>query len=349
MRLFAELGSTMKLPRSGRGRLVARGPGAGRPRAAADDPHPRVPREAAAPRRRRRRAARLTMRRGRQLRVLIAPDSFKGSLTSVEVARALADGWHRARPGDDAPPRPARRRRRGDAGRDRGRRRLAVARGRRAPIPLGRPIRARWLRARRRPGRGRRDGRRRPACRSSPPAERDAAPRHERRDRRRAARRARRGDPRHRARASAAARRPTAAPGCSGRWAPTVSDDLATVDLGGLDPRLRRDPAADRLRRDQPAARADAAPPRSTARRRARRPSEVVALDARCARFADALERATGRRERDTPGRRGGGRRRVRDAVARGPVRRAASCEPGHRPRHGGGRLRPRPGGGASS
>ena len=34
------------------------------------------------------------------LRVLIAPDSFKGSLTSVEVAEALADGWRSARPGD---------------------------------------------------------------------------------------------------------------------------------------------------------------------------------------------------------------------------------------------------------
>lgn len=32
--------------------------------------------------------------------VLIAPDSFKGSLTSVEVARALDDGWRRARPDD---------------------------------------------------------------------------------------------------------------------------------------------------------------------------------------------------------------------------------------------------------
>ena len=38
---------------------------------------------------------------GRPLRVLVAPDSFKGSLTSVEVARALADGWLRARPADD--------------------------------------------------------------------------------------------------------------------------------------------------------------------------------------------------------------------------------------------------------
>jgi glycerate kinase len=35
------------------------------------------------------------------LTVLFAPDSFKGSLTSVEVARALATGWARARPHDE--------------------------------------------------------------------------------------------------------------------------------------------------------------------------------------------------------------------------------------------------------
>jgi glycerate kinase len=33
--------------------------------------------------------------------VLFAPDSFKGSLTSVEVARALAEGWTRARRDDE--------------------------------------------------------------------------------------------------------------------------------------------------------------------------------------------------------------------------------------------------------
>jgi glycerate 2-kinase len=32
--------------------------------------------------------------------VLVAPDSFKGSLTSVQVARAIADGWRVARPND---------------------------------------------------------------------------------------------------------------------------------------------------------------------------------------------------------------------------------------------------------
>ena len=37
----------------------------------------------------------------RPLRVLVAPDSFKGSLSSVEVARALADGWLAARPRDE--------------------------------------------------------------------------------------------------------------------------------------------------------------------------------------------------------------------------------------------------------
>lgn len=41
------------------------------------------------------------MRTGDVRSVLVAPDSFKGSLSSVQVARALADGWLRARPGDD--------------------------------------------------------------------------------------------------------------------------------------------------------------------------------------------------------------------------------------------------------
>ncbi len=35
------------------------------------------------------------------MRILIAPDSFKGSLTSVEVAQALATGWRQVRPDDD--------------------------------------------------------------------------------------------------------------------------------------------------------------------------------------------------------------------------------------------------------
>jgi glycerate kinase len=43
----------------------------------------------------------VTDHRRDRLRVLLAPDSFKGSLSSVEVARALADGWAKARPSDD--------------------------------------------------------------------------------------------------------------------------------------------------------------------------------------------------------------------------------------------------------
>lgn len=35
------------------------------------------------------------------MRVVIAPDSFKGSLTSVQVAEALARGWREARPDDE--------------------------------------------------------------------------------------------------------------------------------------------------------------------------------------------------------------------------------------------------------
>ncbi len=37
----------------------------------------------------------------RPLHVLVAPDSFKGSLSSVDVAQALADGWRKARPNDE--------------------------------------------------------------------------------------------------------------------------------------------------------------------------------------------------------------------------------------------------------
>ncbi len=35
------------------------------------------------------------------MRVLVAPDKFRGTLTAHEAARALARGWHRARPADD--------------------------------------------------------------------------------------------------------------------------------------------------------------------------------------------------------------------------------------------------------
>ena len=76
--------------------------------------------------------------------ILIAPDSFKGSLTSVQVARALADGWLQARPGDEILLSPL-----ADGGEGTllaietaggWQRRNATARD-----PLGRQITARWL------------------------------------------------------------------------------------------------------------------------------------------------------------------------------------------------------------
>lgn len=78
--------------------------------------------------------------------VLFAPDSFKGSLTSLQVAQALADGWQRARPTDTVHLCPLA---------DGGEGTLeAIAAGggwhwQTAPVrdPLGRPIRARWLRS----------------------------------------------------------------------------------------------------------------------------------------------------------------------------------------------------------
>ena len=80
----------------------------------------------------------------RPVTILIAPDSFKGSLTSVEVARALADGWTRARPGDAIVLSPLA---------DGGEGTLAAVeaaggwdwRASTVHDPLGRPVEARWL------------------------------------------------------------------------------------------------------------------------------------------------------------------------------------------------------------
>ncbi|MDO8483694.1 MAG: glycerate kinase, partial [Candidatus Limnocylindrales bacterium] len=78
--------------------------------------------------------------------ILFAPDSFKGSLTSVQVARALADGWCRARPSDTTLLCPL-----ADGG-EGTLEAIAVAGGwvwQTAEVhdPLGRPIEARWLRS----------------------------------------------------------------------------------------------------------------------------------------------------------------------------------------------------------
>ena len=130
-RLFAELGSTMKLPRSGRGRLarvqeladherppMIRSPVPGErgwtPARAREGPlgDPGCGSRAASryrPAPAGRRGTTDEPAREPAVRVLIAPDSFKGSLASVEVARAITSARQRARPGDDAVARAARR------------------------------------------------------------------------------------------------------------------------------------------------------------------------------------------------------------------------------------------------
>ena len=80
------------------------------------------------------------------MRVVIAPDSYKGSLTSVEVASALARGWREARPDDEVLLAPL-----ADGGEG-----TLVAveaaggwewRTTPATDPIGRPVEARWLRS----------------------------------------------------------------------------------------------------------------------------------------------------------------------------------------------------------
>ena len=71
---------------------------------------------------------------------------------------------------------------------------------------------------------------------------------------------------------------------------------------GRAGPAARRGPPADRVRRDATRCSGRTGPRRSTGRRRARRRSWSTWLDARHARWADALDAATGRRERETRG-----------------------------------------------
>jgi glycerate kinase len=80
------------------------------------------------------------------VRVLIAPDSYKGSLTSVEVATALAEGWRAARPDDEVLLAPL-----ADGGEGT---LVAIAaaggwewRTADATDPIGRRVAARWLRS----------------------------------------------------------------------------------------------------------------------------------------------------------------------------------------------------------
>jgi glycerate 2-kinase len=232
------------------------------------------------------------------LRVLIAPDSFKGTLTSVEVARAIAAGWLRARPDDAVRLAPL-----ADGGE--GTLVAIEAAGgwarRESPAadPLGRPIVASWL--------ARADGAaafvemaQASGLSLVAAAERDAT---------RATSRGT-GDV-LRAVLDAGIREIALGIGGSATTdggagilralGAAVSDDLAAVDLAGLDPRL----GAVRLRIACDVTNPLLGPTGAAAvygPQKGATPELVAALDLRLERYADALEAVTGRRERDTPG-----------------------------------------------
>jgi glycerate kinase len=232
----------------------------------------------------------------RPLTVVVAPDSFKGSLTSVEVAEALRAGWLRARPNDEILVAPL-----ADGG-EGTLVAIAAAGGwdwceAAAHDPLGRPVRARWLRST--------DGSRAivelaeasglSRVRSS---ERDPL----------AASTLGTGEV-IRAALDAGVRRITLGIGGSATTdggagilqalGATVSDDA--VDLSGLDPRLTdvdlriACDVTNPLLGERGAA-ATYGPQKGATLH------DVRLLNKRLESFADALEGATGRRERDTPG-----------------------------------------------
>jgi glycerate kinase len=234
---------------------------------------------------------------GRPLRILIAPDSFKGSLSSVAVAEALAEGWARARPDDPVIRTPL-----ADGG-EGTLAALAAAGGWRWEAamvhdPLGRVRRARWLRSA--------DGRR-AAVEMAEASGLSLLAADER-------------DP-WRATTSGTGELLRAALNAGveeillgiGGSATTdggrgllealgvAADDRGRVDLGGLDPRLAR--VTLRVACDVrnpllgPEGAAAVYGPQKGAT-----PEMVPRLEARLAAWADALEAAAGRRERETPG-----------------------------------------------
>jgi glycerate 2-kinase len=235
---------------------------------------------------------------GHQLRLLIAPDSFKGSLTSVEVARAIAAGWLRARPGDSVRLAPL-----ADGGEG-----TLVAveaaggwswREAEARDPLGRPVRAGWL--------ARDDGvaafvEMATASGLSLVAQAECDP----------VRATTRGTGdllcavldagiRDIALGIGGSATTDGGAGLLRALGADVSDDLAMVNLAGLDPRL----SEVRLRIACDVTNPLLGPDGAAAVYGPQKGATlglVATLDARLAGFADALEAATGRRERDTPG-----------------------------------------------
>lgn len=232
------------------------------------------------------------------MKLLVAPDSFKGSLTSVEVARAIGDGWARARPRDTILLAPL-----ADGGE--GTLVAIEAAGgwdwqkADATDPIGRPIQARWLRSV--------DGDRAVVelAEASGLSRLTASER----------------DPLGattlgtgeviRSAIDAGVRRITLGIGGSATTdggagilrALGARADIAsgTADLATLDPRV-----ADVELRVACDVTNPLLGPRGAAAtygpQKGAGPDDVATLDARLARFADALEAASGRRERDAPG-----------------------------------------------
>jgi glycerate 2-kinase len=233
----------------------------------------------------------------RPLTVLVAPDSFKGSLTSVEVARALAAGWARARPDDTMLLSPL-----ADGGE--GTLIAIEAAGgwswqtTEATDPIGRRISASWLRSI--------DGERGviELAAASGLSRLSAAER----------------DPLGastlgtgevvRAALDAGVRTITLGIGGSAttdggagilealgaRFGPGGEADLSGLDARLMGVALRIACDVDNPLLGERGAAATYGPQKGAS------PEDVAVLDARLARFADALETATGRRERDTPG-----------------------------------------------
>jgi glycerate kinase len=228
--------------------------------------------------------------------VLFAPDSFKGSLSSVEVARALAAGWRLARPDDELLLTPL-----ADGG-EGTLAAIAAAGGWQAMTsptvdPIGRPIDAAWLRSA--------DGTRAVVEMAAASglslltlAERDPL-----------------GATTVgtglllRAVLDAGPRRIVLGIGGSatndggagildslGAWVEPDRVDLAGLDtrLGALDLLVACDVTNPLLGREGAAA--------TYGPQKGATPADVETLDARLAAYADLLEAATGRHERDTPG-----------------------------------------------
>jgi glycerate kinase len=230
------------------------------------------------------------------LTILFAPDSFKGSLTSVEVGRALAEGWSRARQEDEILLAPL-----ADGG-EGTIVAIAAAGGwewRTAAVhdPIGRPVDARWLQSA--------DGRRAivelaeaSGLSRLTPGERDPMGASTRGT----------GEV-LRAAIDAGAREITLGIGGSATndggagileaLGAEVTEDR--IDLSGLDRRLAE--ADLRIACDvtnpllgERGAAATYGPQKGAT------PAQVGELDRRLARFADALDEASGRHERESPG-----------------------------------------------